>query len=667
QVVEDCVLFTLHRSKFREMLALSTSASLVQRVAWMVAIPELEPLDKQSTSRLAGAFNTLHLRNGEPVMLEGDSVDKCFMVEYGRIEVTSKAMSMGGADAVRKQLSATFPKERTNSAASSTRSGASGYTPMQRKRISVRSGGSWRGGGGGEPGRAGKGRDGGEEGGGDNRNLPLQEPSDITAPPVYGPGTFLGMPILLCAGGGKKSKGWAPAAKSPALTEPGNGNSSRDEHEEEAGDAEGESEGKPPQFKGAQCPVNIRAKGDLRISYFTVGQFEAIVGHIRDVFSLQLRGRPSLLRKHHEERFTVDDFQTEVFLGTGSFGRVTLVTFRDKMRQEESNIRGIRHFALKALSKKAVIERGQLAHVKDERLLLQNMEHPLIIELFSTFQQDANSIYFLMEAVTAGEMWSIIYEGSSGYKEGELPIEHGRQFPSSMSYIFLRLHRFYVACVLEALAYMHDRGVAYRDLKPENIMVDAEGYPRLIDLGFAKKIPFTIEVDGKQEVHPKSFTMCGTPEYLAPEFIFNSGHDRSVDCWALGVLTFEFTGGYTPFQPPNLPGDMTALFTRIASSKRDGIVFPPNYDTKAKGKESRDIVVKLLQPDPTLRLGNLAGGSDDIRKHPYFATIDWQKLAHKKMEAPWKPPQEMAPPPADEGDHKDVAVYTGDDSLFAEW
>ena len=69
-------------------------------------------------------------------------------------------------------------------------------------------------------------------------------------------------------------------------------------------------------------------------------------------------------------------------------------------------------------------------------------------------------------------------------------------------------------------------GAGMRCIQPENIMVDGEGYPRLIDLGFAKEIPFTLVVDGKPEVHPKSFTMCGTPEYLAPEFIFNTGHDK---------------------------------------------------------------------------------------------------------------------------------------------
>eukprot|EP00903_Cladosiphon_okamuranus_P013311 g12406.t1 len=660
KAIEDCELFTLQRSKFREMLALSVSASLVQRVAWMQATPELEPLDKQAASRLAGAFSTIQLRQGETVVAEGGTVDRCYLVEYGSVEVTSSTVE--SPDLVRKQLRPAVPTPDTPRplAKAGSKGGSATATGLMEEKSAGARGGDdissaaaatvlasrsgeieGEGGGGdgegGETGETDESKDG--ERAGEGRRIP---PRSL----ILGPGTFLGMPVLLCAGKGKRGACWAAA---PEPLDLGEGKM-----------AEGSPEGL--KFSGAVCPVSITAKEDLRLSYFTPSQFEAIVGPIREVFSQLLRGRPSLLKKAKSQRFigkamdnrfTPDDFKTEVFLGTGSFGRVTLVTFKDKAKQEDADLGEVEHFALKALAKKAVVERGQLAHVKDEKLLLQNMSHPLILGLFSTFQ-DANSIYFLMEAVTAGEMWSIIYEGVSGYGEGDLPIEHGR---------------FYVACVLEALSYMHARGVAYRDLKPENIMVDGEGYPRLIDLGFAKKIPFTIVVDGKPEVHPKSFTMCGTPEYLAPEFIFNAGHDKSVDCWALGVLTFEYTAGYTPFQSPGEPADITALFTRIAGSKvaTSKSIFPGNYDEKAGNEHSRDIVSRFLQADPTQRLGNLAGGIDEARKHPYFAEIDWNALAHKKMPAPWKPPSSLAPPAMDEGNHKDVPIFTGDNSLFANW
>ncbi|CAM9117745.1 unnamed protein product, partial [Laminaria digitata] len=641
KAVEDCVLFSLHRTKFREMLALSVSVSLVQRVAWMRAIPELEPLDKEAASRLAGAFNTIQLRQGETVAVEGSTVDRCFLVEFGTVEVTSSLVT--APELIRKQLKAAIPKPDTPRHSESTGGGEGESQRKLSSEVSPRARES-------EPlgGRLEETEEGADV---DQFGEPRRRQSKGL---VFGPGTFFGMPVLLCAGKGTKGGCWEAAPDQGTQAQADDGGAG----------ATGEGPARPAAggFAGAICPVTITANEDVRLSYFTPAQFETIVGPIREMFSQLVKGRPSILKKAESQRhtgntvdcrFTTSDFKTEVFLGTGSFGRVTLVTFKDKEKQEAAELGDVEFFALKALAKKAVVERGQLAHVKDEKLLLQNMNHPLILGLFSTFQ-DANSIFFLMEAVTAGEMWSIVYEAASGFPDGELPIEHGS--------------RFYAACVLEALSFMHSRGVAYRDLKPENIMVDGEGYPRLIDLGFAKEIPFTRVIEGKSEVHPKSFTMCGTPEYLAPEFIFNAGHDKSVDCWALGVLTFEFTAGYTPFQPPGEAADITALFTRIAGSKTAGsAIFPSNYDQKAKNEHSRDIVSKFLNADPTQRLGNLAGGLDEAKKHPYFESIDWNGLAHKRMPAPWKPARSLAPPAFDEGTHKDVPIFTGDDTAFANW
>ncbi|CAN0009693.1 unnamed protein product, partial [Phaeothamnion confervicola] len=205
------------------------------------------------------------------------------------------------------------------------------------------------------------------------------------------------------------------------------------------------------------------------------------------------------------------DLAVVQLLGTGSFGRVTLVQFREANMQASHGLQDKKYFALKALSKVKLIERKQLTHVRDERRLMNLLVHPFVLRLHASFQ-DADCLYLLTEAAMGGELWSVIYEGLSGHEEGRLPHEHGK---------------FYGACVLDALAHIHGRGMAYRDLKPENVVLDEQGYPKLIDLGFCKEIPFTS--DGV--LHPKSFTMCGTPEYLAPEFIFNSGHDAAADYW----------------------------------------------------------------------------------------------------------------------------------------
>lgn len=177
----------------------------------------------------------------------------------------------------------------------------------------------------------------------------------------------------------------------------------------------------------------------------------------------------------------------------------------------------------------------------------------------------------------------------------------------------LRLHggrisgrraRFYASCVLDALLYLHDMDIVYRDLKPENLLIDAQGYIRVVDFGFAKKIT------------TKSYTLCGTPEYLgnvshedttndltfviAPELVLQKPHDRSIDYWALGILIYEMLEGHSPFADPQMnPEDeqdyQKTVFNNIV---RGNIEFTERFSSAGKS-----IVKKLLRQKPSERLG----------------------------------------------------------------
>jgi serine/threonine protein kinase len=178
---------------------------------------------------------------------------------------------------------------------------------------------------------------------------------------------------------------------------------------------------------------------------------------------------------------------------------------------------------------------------------------------------------------------------------------------------------FYTLCIADALAFMHDKiKLVYRDLKPENIMIDAQGYPKLIDMGYAKIL--TPETDNK------TFTFVGTPRYLAPEAVASAGSSFGVDHWALGILVYEMLTGENPFYYEGL-GD-TSLFQSIAEDSYP--VLPETVSTEA----SR-LIVGLLTKDPSQRLGS--GSENDILQHAWLQTMDLATLRRKQVAAPWIP------------------------------
>jgi len=284
----------------------------------------------------------------------------------------------------------------------------------------------------------------------------------------------------------------------------------------------------------------------------------------------------------------LDDFDHLCTIGAGSFGKVKLV-------QSRSNDKV---FALKMLRKALLIRHKQENNVANERRLLQMVNHPFILKMYTTFQ-DEKHIYFLLEMVQGGELFSLIHSG-----QGYLPVECAK---------------FYAACIVSGLGYLHEKFIVYRDLKPENVLLDKNGYCKIVDFGFAKI------------VKDATFTLCGTTEYLAPELIVGKGHSKGVDYWALGILLFEMIVGYSPFFDKN--GDQVAICKNVLRSS-------PVFPGEVTDTDAIDLIERLLTKDVNARIGCLKGGTNDIKKHPFFAGIDWLELEARRADdlVPWVPP-----------------------------
>uniref|UniRef100_A0A4W3HHJ1 cGMP-dependent protein kinase n=1 Tax=Callorhinchus milii TaxID=7868 RepID=A0A4W3HHJ1_CALMI len=271
-------------------------------------------------------------------------------------------------------------------------------------------------------------------------------------------------------------------------------------------------------------------------------------------------------------------------LGVGGFGRVELVKIKNE------NVA----FAMKCIKKQHVVRTRQQEHIHSEKKILEEVCSPFVVKLYRSFK-DNKFVYMLLEACLGGEIWSILRDRGC-FEE-----------PAA---------KFCIACVTEAFDYLHSIGVIYRDLKPENLLLDAEGYIKLVDFGFAKKI-------GRGH---KTWTFCGTPEYVAPEIILNNGHDFSVDFWSLGILVFELLIGSPPFSGY----DQMMTYNMILKGI-EKVDF-----TKKIPKRPEDLIRKLCKQNPNERLGNLKNGITDIKKHRWFNGFNWEGLKARTLLSPLK-------------------------------
>ncbi|KAG0149725.1 hypothetical protein CROQUDRAFT_669044 [Cronartium quercuum f. sp. fusiforme G11] len=305
--------------------------------------------------------------------------------------------------------------------------------------------------------------------------------------------------------------------------------------------------------------------------------------------SLQDERPISIYRKGSQFGLSLADIDVICTLGTGTFGKVLLIKLRSK------------YYAMKVLKKVEIVRLKQVEHMNSEKDLLSLLTsggNKFCVNLICTFQDEIN-LYMLLDFIQGGELFS--------------HLRRAGRFTSDVT-------RFFAANVLLALQGLHELDIVYRDLKPENILLGPNGYVKLTDFGFAKKVP------------DRTWTLCGTPEYLAPEIITSKGHGKAVDYWALGILIYEMLCGYPPFYNNSNLIENNNPFKIYEKILNCDINFPNHIDLISK-----DLILKLLNIDRSKRLGNLKGGIQDIKNHDWFTGVDWDSLSKQTIRAPILP------------------------------
>ena len=291
--------------------------------------------------------------------------------------------------------------------------------------------------------------------------------------------------------------------------------------------------------------------------------------------------------KAGNEKASPAQFELLKVIGQGSYGKVFLV------KKTTGNDIGCL-YAMKVL-KKATLKIRDRMRTKTERNILTEVEHPFIVKLHYAFQTEGK-LYLVLDFKRGGDLFTrISKEHNWTLKEPDV--------------------RIYIAELVLALEHLHKLGIIYRDLKPENLLLDSDGHIALTDFGLSKE-----NLDDR-----KSYSVCGTWEYMAPEVLCGKGYDYSVDWWSLGVLMYEMLVGVCPFEGGNKSQTMHNVMKKQ-------IIYPDSLST-----DSVSLLKGFLRRDPTKRFGSQEQGAEDIKRHSFFQSINWDILIEKKISPPFKP------------------------------
>ncbi|CAK61013.1 unnamed protein product (macronuclear) [Paramecium tetraurelia] len=289
------------------------------------------------------------------------------------------------------------------------------------------------------------------------------------------------------------------------------------------------------------------------------------------------------LNSPHSTKVNIDSFRLLKVLGKGSFGKVMLVQYKSNGK----------YYAMKVLQKKNISNERQKRHTETERIILATCSSPFIVKLRYAFQSPYK-LYLVVDYLPGGELF---FHLRKVIKFDEI------------------ISKFYAAEILLGLQYLHEINIIYRDLKPENILLDDKGHIRLTDFGLSK-----IMLDEDKT----AFSLCGTPEYLAPEILTaKTGYDKTCDWWSFGALLYEMLVG----APPHYRDNKKEMIRKILTQP---IPYPPFLSESAKS-----LLQQLLVVDPKKRLGFYQDGYE-IMQHSFFETINFQEMALQKAKPPYE-------------------------------
>jgi len=302
-------------------------------------------------------------------------------------------------------------------------------------------------------------------------------------------------------------------------------------------------------------------------------------------------------------------------VGRGGYGKVML------MRSQESG----KLVAVKEVAKANLIDKPgstrsvrpvstKIEHAEMERMVLGSVgDHPFITSFHGSFQ-NRNKVFLMLEYIPGGELFGMMQ------RQGVFPEARVR---------------LYVAEIVLALEFLHDKGIIYRDLKPENILIDADGHIRLTDFGLS--IAFNKLGDDNSM---RCYSICGTPEYISPEIVLGAttrkndrswSYGKTVDWWALGVLTYEMLYRVPPF----FHRERKTMLNKILECN---LQFPkPSAKLGPVSLEANDFISSLLKFEEANRLGFGNAGSANVKAHPFFKSLDWNEVGDARTIPDWTP------------------------------